>query len=76
MSSLRRDLPKASRGLVQIAPREFFYLKTRDLRIGLLINFNVPVLEDGFKRVIRQGRTAERQSQTRDTTTERHNEEF
>jgi len=29
------------------------YLKTLDLRIGLLINFNVPVLKDGFKRVIR-----------------------
>src|SRR5687767_11502089 len=29
------------------------YLKTLDLRIGLLINFNVPVLKDGFKRVVR-----------------------
>lgn len=29
------------------------YLKTLDLRIGLLINFNVAVLKDGFKRVIR-----------------------
>ena len=29
------------------------YLKTLDLRIGLLINFNVPVLKNGFKRVIR-----------------------
>ena len=29
------------------------YLKTLDLRIGLLINFNVPVLKDGFRRVIR-----------------------
>ena len=29
------------------------YLKTLDLRIGLLINFNVPVLKAGFKRVIR-----------------------
>ena len=29
------------------------YLKTLDLRIGLLINFNAPVLKDGFKRVIR-----------------------
>ena len=27
------------------------YLKTLDLRIGLLINFNVPVLKAGFKRV-------------------------
>ena len=29
------------------------YLKTLDLRVGLLINFNVPVLKDGFKRVVR-----------------------
>jgi GxxExxY protein len=29
------------------------YMKTLDLRIGLLINFNVPVLKDGFKRVVR-----------------------
>ena len=29
------------------------YLKTLDLRIGLLINFNVPVLKAGFQRVIR-----------------------
>ena len=29
------------------------YLKTLDLRIGLLINFNVAVLKDGFKRVVR-----------------------
>ena len=29
------------------------YLKTLDLQIGLLINFNVTVLKDGFKRVVR-----------------------
>jgi GxxExxY protein len=29
------------------------YLKTLDLRIGLLINFNVAALKDGFKRVVR-----------------------
>ena len=29
------------------------YLKTLDLHIGLLINFNVPVLKQGFKRVVR-----------------------
>ncbi|MBA3641467.1 MAG: GxxExxY protein, partial [Acidobacteria bacterium] len=51
------------------------YLKTLNLRIGLLINFNVPVLEDGFKRVIRQGGTAERHALTRRTTTGRLNEE-
>ena len=34
-------------------PQVLSYLKTLDLRIGLLINFNVPVLKAGFKRVIR-----------------------
>ena len=29
------------------------YLKTTGHRLGLLINFNVPVLKDGLKRVIR-----------------------
>ena len=29
------------------------YLKTMDLRIGLLINFNCGVLKDGFRRVVR-----------------------
>jgi GxxExxY protein len=28
------------------------YLKLRQLRIGLLINFNVPVLKNGIKRII------------------------
>jgi GxxExxY protein len=28
------------------------YLKTLGLRVGLLINFNVPVLKDGFKRIV------------------------
>jgi hypothetical protein len=28
------------------------YLKTLDLRIGLLVNFNCGVMKDGFKRVI------------------------
>jgi GxxExxY protein len=28
------------------------YLKATGLRLGLLINFNVPVLRDGIKRVI------------------------
>ena len=26
------------------------YLRLSDLRVGLLINFNVPVLKDGIKR--------------------------
>ena len=29
------------------------YLKITGLKIGLLINFNVPILKDGIKRVIR-----------------------
>ena len=29
------------------------YLKTTKLRLGLLINFNIPVLKDGLKRVVR-----------------------
>jgi GxxExxY protein len=29
------------------------YLKATGLRLGLLINFNVPVLKDGIKRVVR-----------------------
>jgi len=28
------------------------YLKLTDLKVGLLINFNVPVLRDGVKRLI------------------------
>jgi GxxExxY protein len=28
------------------------YLKARNLRLGLLINFNVNVLKDGIKRII------------------------
>jgi GxxExxY protein len=28
------------------------YLKTLNLRVGLLINFNVPVLKDGFRRIV------------------------
>jgi GxxExxY protein len=29
------------------------YLKATSLRLGLLINFNVPVLKDGIKRLVR-----------------------
>lgn len=29
------------------------YLKLTNLRVGLLINFNVPLLKDGIKRMIR-----------------------
>jgi PD-(D/E)XK nuclease superfamily len=30
------------------------YLKANDKRIGLLINFNVPVLKNGIKRLVNQ----------------------
>ena len=29
------------------------YLKLLDLRVGLLINFNVPVIRDGIRRMVR-----------------------
>jgi len=29
------------------------YLKTTGLRLGLLVNFKVPVLKDGIKRIVR-----------------------
>jgi GxxExxY protein len=32
------------------------YLKSTKLRLGLLINFNVPVLKDGIKRLVAQSR--------------------
>jgi GxxExxY protein len=28
------------------------YLRVSNLRVGLLMNFNVPVLQDGLKRVV------------------------
>jgi len=28
------------------------YLKLSEKRLGLLINFNVPLLKDGFKRIV------------------------
>src|SRR5437763_15389733 len=28
------------------------YLKLRDLKLGYLINFNVPMLKEGFKRIV------------------------
>ena len=30
----------------------FNYLKLSDLRVGLLINFNVPILKQGIKRIV------------------------
>ena len=28
------------------------YLKLSDLKLGLLLNFNVPVMRDGIKRIV------------------------
>ena len=28
------------------------YLKTLNLRVGLLVNFNVPLLKDGIQRIV------------------------
>jgi len=28
------------------------YLKIPDLKLGILINFNVPILKDGIKRIV------------------------
>jgi len=28
------------------------YLKLSDLKLGILINFNVPILKDGIKRIV------------------------
>jgi len=28
------------------------YLKLTDLKLGLLINFNVPIIKDGIKRIV------------------------
>ncbi|MBT6228698.1 MAG: GxxExxY protein, partial [Candidatus Scalindua sp.] len=28
------------------------YLKLADLKLGMLINFNVPILKEGIKRVV------------------------
>jgi GxxExxY protein len=33
------------------------YLKLTDMDLGLLVNFNVPLIKDGIKRVIRSHRT-------------------
>lgn len=44
---------KAVRKLKELHRRQVLsYLKAADLRLGLLLNFNVAVLRDGIKRVI------------------------
>ncbi len=44
---------KSVDGLLPIHEAQLLtYLKLRDLKVGLLINFNVPVLKQGIKRLI------------------------
>lgn len=62
-SGLRLDLLVADRVVVEIKATEkilpvhlsqlLTYLKLADKRLGLLINFNVPLIKDGIKRLIR-----------------------
>jgi GxxExxY protein len=45
---------KAVEGLLPIHEAQLLtYLKLLDLRLGLLINFNVPLLKDGIRRMVR-----------------------
>jgi GxxExxY protein len=42
---------KAVEGLLPVHDAQLIsYLKLADKRLGLLINFNVPLLKDGFRR--------------------------
>ena len=62
-SGLRLDLLVADRLVVEIKAVEklsplhdaqlLTYLKVSGLRLGLLFNFNVPLIKDGIRRVIR-----------------------
>ena len=61
-AGLRLDLLVADRVIVEIKAVEkmqplfeaqlLTYLKLSGLRLGLLINFNVPLLKDGIKRMV------------------------
>ena len=44
---------KAIKGTIPVhAAQLLTYLKSANKRVGLLINFNVPILKDGLKRVV------------------------
>lgn len=44
---------KATEGMAPIHSSQVLtYLKSSNKRVGLLINFNVPVLKDGLKRIV------------------------
>jgi len=62
-SGLRLDLLVAKQVIVELKAVEkmnplfeaqvMTYLKLTGLRLGLLINFNVPMLKDGIKRIVK-----------------------
>jgi GxxExxY protein len=62
-SGLRIDLVVADHIVVELKATEHHqslyeaqlltYLKLSNLRLGLLINFNVPLLKDGIRRIVR-----------------------
>lgn len=44
---------KATEGMAPVHSSQLLtYLKSSNKRVGLLINFNVPVLKDGLKRIV------------------------
>ena len=44
---------KASEGMIPLYEAQLLtYLKLTNLRIGLLINFNVPLIKDGIRRIV------------------------
>jgi len=44
---------KSVEALVQVHFKQVLtYLKLTDLKLGLLINFNVPIIKDGIKRIV------------------------
>jgi len=62
-AGLRLDMVVDDRVVVELKSVDAFapvhtaqmlsYLKLSDLRLGLLINFNVPLIKDGIKRIVR-----------------------
>ncbi len=62
-ANLRSDLIVEDRVIVEVKSVEkliplfeaqlLTYLRLTDLRLGLLINFNVPLIRDGIRRIIR-----------------------
>jgi GxxExxY protein len=71
-SALRIDLVVASRIIVETKSVEkhitvheaqlFTYLKLTGHTLGFLVNFNVPLIKDGIKRVIRSQNRAPQES--------------